>query len=250
MEYFRNFPRVDYKFGDEFEKSGGGDTIFEITHDLGAYVDIIDNVRQNASFYSKYYIVENDRPDIVSQKIYGTPAYHWTFFMMNDNIRQFGWPLSINELDDKVKRDFPHQYIETRSDLTGIFLVGERAVGAQSSGNGIILKRNLDIGTIVVDSPQPFQQGEQASVATYSGITQAISVNATGFEYNMPRYYKNSSNEQVDIDPAVGPGALLTEVTQYDHYIEENDKLKTISVIRPDAINDVVGSYFQTMRAV
>ena len=62
--------------------------------------------------------------------------------------------------------------------------------------------------------------------------------------------YKNSSNEQVDIDPAVGPGALLTEVTQYDHYIEENDKLKTISVIRPDAINDIVGSYFQTMRAI
>jgi len=250
MEYFKNFPRVDYKFGDDFEKVGGGDTVFEITHDLGAYIDIIDAVRQNSSYYSKYTILENDRPDIVSQKIYGSPAYHWTFFMMNDELREFGWPLTTLELEKKVKRDFPHKYIETRADLTGSFLPGERAVGSTSSGNGEILRRNLDTGIIIVESTGSFRVGETVTTATYSGNTASITVAATGEEYNAPRHYIDGNGNQVDIDPAVGPGALLTEVTYYDYYINQNESLKSINVIRPDVINEITSLYFRSLKEV
>ena len=84
MRYFTNFRQVDYTYGDDFIKRGGGDLYFELTQDLTAYVDVIDELKNLAPFYRKYYILENDRPDQVSQKIYGTPAYHWTFYIMND----------------------------------------------------------------------------------------------------------------------------------------------------------------------
>jgi hypothetical protein len=247
MRYFRNFPRVDYKFGDEFINVGGGDAVFEITQDISSYVDVIDDIKQSASFYSKYTILENDRPDIVSEKIYGTPAYHWTFYIMNDNIRTYGWPLTMIELEKKVKRDFPHKYIETRADLTGTHLVGERTQGAQSGAIGTIEKRFLDLGVIIVDADDSFQKGEVITNAGTPDTTQSIAVAATGFEYNAPRYYTDGDGLRVDIDPAVGPGALLTEVTNFDHYVKENEKLREITVIRPDAITSVVGAYFQAM---
>jgi len=250
MEFFKNFPRVDYKFGDEFEKIGGGDAIFEITHDLGAYVDIIDAIRQNSSYYSKYTILENDRPDVVSQKIYGTPAYHWTFFIVNDKLREFGWPLTYIELEKKVKRDFPHKYIETRSDLTSTFLTEETAVGSTSGASGKIIRRNLDTGIIFVDSQRSFTTGETVTNATYSGITTSITAVATGEEYNAPRHYTDGDGKQVDIDPAVGPGALLTEVTYYDYYVQQNEELKTINVIRPDTINEIASLYFRGLKEV
>jgi len=250
MEYFKNFPRVDYKFGDEFEKTGGGDTVFEITHDLGAYVDIIDAVRQNSSYYSTYTILENDRPDIVSQKIYGSPAFHWTLFVMNDQLREFGWPLTSLELEKKIKRDFPHKYIETRTDLTGGFLPGERAFGSVSAGGGTVLRRNLDTGIVFIDSQSSFRVGETVTTATYTGQTTSLVVAATGEEYNAPRHYVDGTGKQVDIDPAVGPGALLTEVTYYDYYVQQNERLKTIRVIRPDTINEVTSLYFRALKEV
>lgn len=250
MQYFKHFPRVDYKFGDEWEKTGGGQAVYEITHDIGAYVDIIDAVRQNSSYYSSYYILENDRPDVVSQKIYGSPAYHWTFFVMNDLLREFGWPLTINELDKKIKRDFPHRYIETRADLTNVFLPGERAVASVSGGNGEILRRNLDTGIIFVNSTRDYRVGETVTTATYTGLTSSITVAATGLEYNAPRHYVDGSERQVDIDPSVGPGAQLTEVTYYDYYVKQNERLRTINVIRPDAINEIASLYFRSLKEI
>lgn len=247
MRYFRNFPRVDYKFGDEFINIGGGDAVFEITQDISSYVDVIDDIKQSASFYSKYTILENDRPDVVSEKIYGTPAYHWTFYIMNDNIRTYGWPLTMTELEKKVKRDFPHKYVETRASLTGTHLVGERTQGAQSGAVGTIEKRFLDLGILIIDAKDSYQKGEVITNAGTSDTTQSLAVAATGFEYNAPRYYTNGDGLRVDIDPALGPGALLTEVTNFDHYVKENEKLREITVIRPDAITSVVGAYFQAM---
>lgn len=250
MEYFKHFNRVDYKFGDDFFRRGGGDAIFEITHDISTYVDIIDRVKENSSYYTKYTILENDRPDVVSQKIYGTPSYHWTFFIMNDLLRQYGWPLTMRELDNKIKKDFPHRYIETRKDLTGIFLEGERAVGSVSGGSGIILRRYLELGVIIVDSDKAYRQGETVTSATYAGNTSSLIAQATDYEYNAPRYYVNGNQERVDIDPAIGPGAQLTEVTHYDFYVEQNNRLKEIKVLRPDIINQVVGGYFRSIKAV
>ena len=74
--YFRRFPMIYYNFGDN-----EANTIFP---NITAYVDIIDQVKQEVSFYDKYTILDGDRPDTVSQILYDTPDFHWTFFAMND----------------------------------------------------------------------------------------------------------------------------------------------------------------------
>jgi len=246
MQYFKNFSYVDYLYGDDYFRKGGGDAVVELAQDLTSYVEVIDTIKQNASFYSKYTILDGDRPDQVSQKLYGTPAYHWTFYIMNDNIREQGWPLTNNEIEKKYKRDYPHQYIETRQNLNGIFLPDQRVVGTNSGASGTIVRRNLELGVVIIQTEDTFTQGEQVNSINYDGIPGAATAVATGYEYNAPYYY-TQNNVRVDIDPLVGPGAQLTEVTFADYYIQRNNDLKVINVLRPESITEIANTYFQAL---
>ena len=63
MAYFYNFPNVAYKFCNEESI-----TAFQ---DISAYVDIIDQIKDDVNFYQFYNVLDGDRPDIVSFKLYG-----------------------------------------------------------------------------------------------------------------------------------------------------------------------------------
>jgi hypothetical protein len=51
---------------------------------MGVYVDLLDIAKDDAAFYTYYDIQNGDRPDQVSQKLYGRSDLHWTFAIMND----------------------------------------------------------------------------------------------------------------------------------------------------------------------
>lgn len=72
MSYFSTFPRVPYYFGDEITPSS--------IQNLSAYTDVVDKLKDAAGSYIKYTILEGDRPDNVSQKLYNNDNFYWTFF--------------------------------------------------------------------------------------------------------------------------------------------------------------------------
>ena len=217
---------------------------------LLTYVDVIDQVRENSSFYQKYYIQNGQRPDQVSYEIYGEVDYHWTFFMMNDHLRTSGWPLSDSELAKRIKIDFPHKTITVREDLTGIFKPGEVAVGSSSGTSGIIKRRKLDLGQIIIDTKgSNFSVGEVVYTAASAQATRPITVVSNENEYLAAHHYIDSTTRKFkDIDPATGPGANDIEVSNYDRYSEQNNELKQIRVITPSSINVITGAYRKALR--
>ena len=247
--YFKNLPRVSYRFGDNESPS--------LFNNITAYVDIIDQVKQEVSFYEKYTILDGDRPDIVSQKLYGTPDYHWTFFFMNDGLRESGWPMPERELRALVKKRYPHRTVVTESNIASFFLPGVNVVGKTSGTTGKIVERNLDLGQLVIASDKNeaglnnnFGTSEQIAAgdtAEEQAANIAISINEST-QYNSVLYYKNSNGDIVDIDPFNQSTSGLTPVTIMEDHINFNDKLKNIVVIKPSEINAVVNEYFKLMR--
>lgn len=142
MSYFNNFPFVNYKFGNE-----AGDTVFQ---NIGVYVDLIDQAKDNSSFYNYYNIQNGDRPDQVSQKLYNRTDLHWTFPIMNDNIKLQGWPLSYNALVAKIKENYPNKTLVTRTDISNKFKVGSIITGSSTQTKAKILRKRLDLGQIIV----------------------------------------------------------------------------------------------------
>ena len=248
--YFQRFPFVEYNFGDN-----EANTIFP---NITSYIDMIDQLKSEVAFYEKYTILDGDRPDVVSQKLYGTPDYHWTFFFMNDGLRESGWPLPEREMRELVKKRYPHRTVTTEDAIAANFLPGDFVLGKTSGTTGRVIERNLDLGQIVIASDENeaglnnnFGQTEQI-VAGTTAEEQAINTAnliSESVQYNATLYYKNSSGDIVDIDPYNQTTSGLTPTTIMEDNIEFNDKLKDIIIIKPDRIASVVSEYFRLLKA-
>lgn len=165
-KYFKSFDKIYYTFGDETSPA--------IIQDLTTYVDLIDQIKTNDAFYEDYTIVAGERPDTTSFKLYGTPDYYWTFFLLNDQLREQGWPLSSNEVLEKAAEFYPNITVTTTdSDLPTLFPVGTTVTGATSLVHGDIIKRNLDLGQLIIDVDN--------STVDSNYTDQVLSFNASGY---------------------------------------------------------------------
>lgn len=241
--YFKNFPEISYKFGDNEPA-----VLFQ---NLTAYVDLIDRVKDDISFYRKYYVLEGDRPDQVSYKLYGTTDFYWTFFLLNDHLRLQGWPLSERELKKLVAEQFPNTVLTTGDNLTGIFLVGQTVTGSTSGTSGTIVHRNLDLGQIHIGGSLTFNSSEIITSQVGENV-QSVQLTRAIDEVNAIRYYVDGDENQTDIDPlADSDGSIsaggLVPITNIEAFRNNNDKLKEITVIRPDVVRDVVRDFEEAL---
>jgi len=192
MSYFTNFPQIDYFFGDKVKP-----TRFT---DLHVYVDLIDQIKDDVSVYTYYNLQDGDRPDQISQKLYGTTDYHWTLYLLNDDVRLHGWPLSYNDMKEKAEEDYPNTVLLTRNNLDNKFKVGTKVRGLTSGVEGTILKRRLDFGQIVIQGTKSFTAGEIISATENDSVVTAT-IDAVVTEYNAIHHYEDDSARYVDVEP-------------------------------------------------
>ena len=233
--YFKNFPQVEYKFGNEVTAN--------IIQDLTVYVDIIDQLKDDTTSYGTYDILDGDRPDQVSFKLYGSTNYHWTFYYLNDKLRRQGWPLSYRELTANIKKLYPNRTLVIKEHLLTKFQVGETITGSTSAATGLVVRRNLDLGQIVVKPTN--DKTFQAEVITniIDGVTNSSTVASTSLEYLSAHHYEDTSGNTVDIDPTQAIGAELVEKTYLDRYVLENDEVRRIKVFSPELITLVTQKF-------
>lgn len=96
MNFFSKFPLSSYEFSDK-EKT--------VITDLFRYVSAEDKKLDGIINYTYYSVPEGMRPDVLSSKLYGTPDFHWTFFIINTALKQAGlssWPKGIAELENFI----------------------------------------------------------------------------------------------------------------------------------------------------
>lgn len=100
MSFFKQFPKVDYSINN--------DGITNQVIDIYRYVDVRDKLASNVTAYQYINLLDGERPDNLSYRIYGTPDYYWTFFILNDQFKSgLGtWPKSTYELNSKLDNEF------------------------------------------------------------------------------------------------------------------------------------------------
>jgi hypothetical protein len=96
--YFDNFNQIYY----DFETSPGN-------FDLLVLKDITKNVRfrkevvENVSQWEYYYIKDGETMEMISEKLYGSPMYHWVLMILNEKYDYINdMPLSQPQLDKHV----------------------------------------------------------------------------------------------------------------------------------------------------
>jgi hypothetical protein len=100
MSFFKQFPKADY---DLFNQG----SLKSIT-DIYRHVDVDEIAIDPFISYAYYEISEGDRPDNVSQKLYGSTDYYWTFFIINDMLKGglSEWPNSNQETEKYLTQEY------------------------------------------------------------------------------------------------------------------------------------------------
>ena len=239
MRYFRDFPKTLYKFGNQTSSS--------VFTDISIFSEVLDELKDQESVYQKFSIIDGMRPDQVSDEIYGTPIYHWTFYILNDLIRERGWPLDADDLLDQVKDDFPDTAIRTRFDLTGSsdFVSGASIRGTTSGTVATISHRKLDLGLIIVTGTHSFTNGE--TVELVSDITKTFTLDSFSAEHLSAHHFEDADGNYVDITPTNEDPGIFTKKTNFDFYKTQNDELKLINVIKPGNIGSITSAFKQSI---
>ena len=243
MSHFKNFPKVLYNFGNEVDS-----VIFQ---KLGTYVDIIDQVRDDITIYSDYTILDGDRPDILSYNLYGDIQYYWLIFYVNDALREEGWPLTANEVQEQMEKYYPHDFIRTYDNwFKGDFKIGNRATGKKSGAFGDIVQTHPDLGQIIVNVENNFSFQKSEAVEAGFGFFNPDTITVQGFgrQYDAVHHYEDANGNYVDIDPLQIAPSLLTPITFSDRFIAENEKRKRIKIIKPDVIGQIYSEFNKALR--
>lgn len=98
--FFNQFPKTTYSIENN--------AIQSVITDYFRYVDVIDRLAQSTYAYSTVDILDSERPDTLSYRLYGTPDYYWTFFITNDSLKEgiSAWPKG----DSEIKNYMANQY--------------------------------------------------------------------------------------------------------------------------------------------
>ena len=246
-KYFQNFNIINYRFGNNEDPV--------LFNRLTQYVDVIDAVKNETTFYNKYTIVSGDRPDTLSYKLYGTTDYYWTFYLMNDHIRQSGWPIPTYDLLSVAKSKYPYRMVTTNGDISTTFPVGQTVTGLTSGTSGTIIRKIPDMGQIVIDTGEEpnttsFNQTERISYTDVDGNVQIIQLLKESTQYDAIHHYEDADGvwQDLTIYDFNNPSVSWIPVTYRDRLEAKNDELKEIIVIRPDAIVKIVSEFNTFMK--
>ena len=76
----------------DVDGSGNLDALKNLT----ARAKVSDELLNSGGFYQTVTVQDGERPDILSKRLYNDETYHWTFLLLNPQIKNIwdDWPMS------------------------------------------------------------------------------------------------------------------------------------------------------------
>jgi|TARA_R110000744_G_scaffold126387_1_gene232673 hypothetical protein len=238
--YFEKVPKIAYIFGNE-----NNSTQFQ---NLANYSDLIDTYRDDASAYTEYEIRDGERPDTLSYRLYEKSDYDWTFYLMNERLRETGWPMSRTQIMERAQSEYFKHYTCKLQALTadsaalfsGLYPTGTEVYVGNKKGT--VVRKNLGLAEIVVSSTTNLTGNSTLSYQlpdSSDPLQLGASLLDTVYEYEGTHHYANDSGEEKDrFFDAMGG---VDPVTNLQWLIDENDKSKRIRVIKKNLVGELVG---------
>jgi hypothetical protein len=204
-KYFKYFPKTFYTSNNNVT---GVDNITNIISRFG----FENQLKENSTAFYPYQIQESDTPEIIADKFYGNPEYHWIVLLFNDIIDpQFDWPLKQNSLIEFINQKYASNGASNTTPQTGL-------AWALSENNK---QAYLKIITTTASDGTVTTQKLQVDANAYANIAATTNT------------YTTNNNESVTI-------AITKETRSYYTYeVEENENKREIGLLKNDFLREV-----------
>lgn len=239
MTYFTNFPQILYSFST-------GQTIdaFAMT-DITRRVKIDDFNIQNTLSYDEYDVIDGDTPEIIADKLYNNPEYHWTILIANEIIDpRYDWPLDVRSLQNYISSKYGvgnefavHHYENTSGDtiyykaFTGVVNAGAEA-GSSISVTGT----GTTFNTEILATGLTVRFGASTTAYTIVAINSATSITVSGSAITSPL----SAATMIDNNSYAGVKTTVTN-TEYEEAL--NEAKRRIKVVKPEFVSIFTESF-------
>ena len=276
-KFFRNFPKVNYNFGDnELPVS---------IQNLSVYVDAFDQVKEYKAFYQNYQIKNNQRPDQLSHELYGTTDYYWTFFLMNEKLRERGWPINNSQLYKQAGKYYPNIVVTTDGTVFDTSTGETKSISKARTfkiGQYVwlsTLKKAAKIIRIEDNLSQYYLETDTVTRSTESTISTISDADALYINNTDPNFtptiieqtnivrvdeQRNAIHHYEDVDgnwvyPTYDPAPpyafqwssvnTVQSVSYFERFRELNEETRSIRILKPDTIIQVISEYNALLKA-
>lgn len=165
--FFDLFPKVLYDI--DGNRTGSYDVATNIFVRLG----ILTSIKDNTSVYYPYLVQDGDTPEMIADKYYGNPEFHWVVLMMNDIVDPFyDWPLDYKKFANYING----KYGNLATAQTQIARYEKQIIRSDSSsGVSTTSKMVIDFTTYTA---LPVTQNNTYNLSNGTTVTETITRNA------------------------------------------------------------------------
>ena len=248
--YFKEFPKFYYDF-----KGNDGKTELRLVRDITRNVRFRKEILSNITVFDEYDIQDGETPEIIAEKVYGNPNYHWIIMLANERFNYvYEFPLEETTLARAITTEFNPTFTITSWTYSGT------AVTATLVNHGL----RADINTLVKFSGATSTTNAPNDVwYTVTAVTDdtftfnvptaptgtaggTVTVNTQNRE-NYPAHYISDESPghvghghwyKVDAD---FPGAIAVSCATM--YREENEAKRRIKLISKEAVATILKNY-------
>jgi hypothetical protein len=258
--YFEEFNKIPYDFPAKIDGSNEFIFVKDITKNVRFRKDFL----QSLLLYEDYRITDGETPEIISEKLYGTPYYHWILMLANskfDYIQDF--PLSVNKLDIMVeskygdrKHDISYFTDTQRNRIQGNQFITAENVYLDEEGQFLIDK--IKVGTVVRKETKNGIYNGFVKALDREKLTLDVLLSTSGFKSGetVQTYNYVEDEDGAIIEQYLGEFLIqdlqyplnVLSVTNYEYEIFENEKKRTLKVIPKIYLDQIISEYSDMMQ--
>jgi hypothetical protein len=236
MSYFSNFKTIPY----DLNGDGVFDTITDLTNLVGASPRLLDH----QTFYSYIKIEDGERPDQLSQRLYGTPQYHWVFMLINSNLKNVwnDWPKSQSQLHEYCQNKYKYLAAVTEDDIVTVtkgLAVGQQVEGQLSQAKGTIKEIHTNNKYIVIERTTPninFLESGENIIRDTSNMMYAYKIVSNAYA---PAYHIDKITQEI-----VAPRLAGTRpVSNFEQEELLNARHRYVRAVRVEFISEFITEF-------
>ena len=238
-QYFKHYPTID------FDVKNDGDLIE--AKDIFRNIRISEDAEESITGYEYYYVGDQDRPDVLADKLYADSTLYWLFWMVNPHLATYNdWPKSQRVLEKYIARKYSgkalvsNQQSDIVSSSDSKFFQGEKVVGSTSLAFGFVTKIDPTNNQLVLNDIQgQFIVGE---TVTGSNSSKSFIINSVRNFSDSPHHYEDSEGTKTTISTGNTP------VSNHDYEQKFNDDKRNIKYIKLQFVPELLRQFKSMIR--
>jgi len=222
-----------------------GSNNFDKLKNLTAKAKVSNALINNAGYYQTVEVIDGERPDHLSKRLYNTDDYHWTFLLLNSHLKNIwdDWPMKYSQLVEYCTEKYQYLAADTDDDLNNKFTLGEVVTGSVSNATGTLKEIHVNMGYLVIEK---LTGTFTITGETVNGVSSADSVTC-----NFIKSQAYAPHHHVDDSTGAWVPRRLAGTTAYSYIDYESavtEQNRNLKVIKPEHISSVAREFISIMR--